>query len=111
MEKLFIAAAPHVPIPETFSEVQAETILAINKISATDWGFAQQLLQAWTPGRFTGSQAQCVHEMLQLGAEDMKATLADAMEPCALRQRLRSRRRLASHISARPTAVGGMQAG
>ena len=80
-----------VPIPETFSEVQAESILAIKRISASDRGFAQLLLRAWTPERFSGVQAKCIQEMLRLSAEDLRATLADAMEPCDLRQRLRSR--------------------
>jgi hypothetical protein len=80
-----------VDIPATFTEAQAETILAISRISATDSGFAEQLLQAWTPERFTEAQARCVHEMLKLHADDLRATIADAMEPCALRQRLRLR--------------------
>lgn len=80
-----------VDIPATFTEAQAETILAISRISATDSGFAEQLLQAWTPERFTEAQARCVHEMLKLDADDLRATIADAMEPCALRQKLRSR--------------------
>ena len=80
-----------VPIPETFSEVQAESILAIKRISASDRGFAQRLLRAWTPARFSAAQSRCIQEMLHLSAEDLRATLADAMEPCDLRQRLRSR--------------------
>ena len=80
-----------VPIPETFSEVQAESILAIKRISASNWAFAQLLLRSWTPERFSGVQARCIQEMLHLSPEDLRATLADAMEPCDLRQRLRSR--------------------
>jgi hypothetical protein len=77
-------------IPATFTEVQAETILAIRRICATDSGLAEQLIQAWTPKRFTDAQAQCIQEMLQLDADDLRATIADAMEPCDLRRRLRA---------------------
>ncbi len=69
-----------VDIPGTFTELQAKTILAISKI----------MPQAWTPQRFTNAQARCIHEMLQLDADDLRATLADAMEPCDLRRKLRS---------------------
>jgi len=79
-----------VDIPGTFTELQAKTILGLSKISATDSGIAEQVLQAWTPERFTGAQARCIHEMLQLDADDLRATLADAMEPCDLRRKLRS---------------------
>lgn len=66
------------------------SILAIAKISATDNGFAEQLLQAWTPERFALAQAQCIREMLQLNADDLLATIVDALEPCGLRRRVRS---------------------
>ena len=79
-----------VDIPGTFTELQAKTILGLSKISATDSGIAEQVLQAWTPQRFTDAQARCIHEMLQLDADDLRATLADAMEPCDLRRKLRS---------------------
>ena len=80
-----------VTIPATFSEKQAETILAITKISATDSELAEQLLLACVREHFTDAQAQCIHELLQLDADDLRATVADAMEPCDLRRRLRSR--------------------
>jgi hypothetical protein len=81
-----------VDIPSTFTEAQAESILAISKIKATDSGLSEQLLQAWTPERFTEAQVRCVREMLELEVDDLRATIADAMEPCELRQRLCSRR-------------------
>ena len=76
-------------VPATFTKAQAETILAITKISATDSGFAERFLQACASD-FTDAQAQCIHELLQLDADDLRATVADAMEPCDLRRRLRS---------------------
>ena len=77
-----------VDIPATFTEAQAETILAIAKISPIHSRLAEQLLQAWSPKRFTDAQARCIQEILQLDAGDLRATIADAVEPCELRRRL-----------------------
>jgi len=85
-----------VAVPATFTEVQAEKILAIAKISRPVSGFAEQLVQGCAPERFTDAQAQCIHELLQLDADDLRATLVDAMEPCNLRRRLGSQCDLAS---------------
>ena len=85
-------------VPATFTEEQAETILVIAKISRPDSGFAEQLVQGCAPQRFTDAQAQCIHELLQLDADDLRATLVDAMEPCNLRRRLCSQCDLASSL-------------
>ncbi|MDM0109349.1 hypothetical protein QTH97_30780 [Variovorax sp. J22R24] len=79
-------------IPATFTEAQAETIFALMNISAIDSELADHLLSAWSAERFSVAQARCIHEMLQLDADDLRATLADALEPCGLRRRLSSRR-------------------
>lgn len=76
-------------IPDTFTESQAELILSLAEVSATDsYASAERLLQEWTPAHFTESQAACIREMLALEAGELKATLVDAMEPCELRLRL-----------------------
>lgn len=77
-------------IPETFTAAQAEWVLALNEAAGT--GVALPSI-ASTPTRFSAAQAECVRELLKLDAEDFRATLADAMEPCPLRNRLRARTR------------------
>ena len=77
------------PIPATFTSVQAKWVLAVDAINAYDKALATRLLMAWTPTRFSQAQAQCVLELLALKRQDLRATLADAMEPCELRDRLR----------------------
>ena len=85
-------------IPETFTESQAELILSLAEVSATDSGAsAERLLQDWTPVRFSEAQAACIREMLALEVEELRATLVDAMEPCALRLRLLATRPPTDH--------------
>ncbi len=69
-------------IPATFTEDQARLVLMLKGIPP-DSVEVENLL--WAPGRFTDAQRTCATALLQLGPRDFCETLADAMEPCALR--------------------------
>ncbi|MDL9999438.1 hypothetical protein QTI24_12535 [Variovorax sp. J22P240] len=75
-------------IPATFSEEQADAVLDLEVIAARDQSRAGRRLRECTPSLFTRAQAECVRELLSLDPWDLRATLADAMEPCELRDRL-----------------------
>lgn len=68
-------------IPEQFTEFQARLILALAKLKATSNASVDHLVAALTPARFTPAQADCVLEMLTLAMNDLRETLADAMQP------------------------------
>jgi hypothetical protein len=75
--------------PDTFTETQARLALSLAKVKSRDPHAARKLVQAFTPSGFNRAQAICVLEMLDLAGDDFRATLADAMQPCELRDRLR----------------------
>lgn len=88
-------------IPATFTAEQVESILALNEMfDNARTGAAVQLLKSLTPTRFTAAQAECIRELLTLDVRDFHATLADAMELCPLRNRLRASARRLSQDSA-----------
>lgn len=76
--------------PETFTEIQARLILSLVKLQERDGSTTAKLIEAFTPSRFTEAQAACVLGLLELDADDFRATLVDAMQPCELRERLRA---------------------
>ena len=75
---------------QTFTEAQGHLIVALAKVHAEDLSESQRLLQFWTPARFTPAQTECIQGMLALEADDLRETLVDALEPCALRVQLRA---------------------
>ena len=77
-------------IPATFTQEQAEWILALHKLGTHDRSRATQILSDWTPARCSRAQAACIEALLELDAQDLRATLADAMEDGDLRRRLRA---------------------
>lgn len=77
-------------IPEAFTETQARLILALAKLKATHSSTIEQLVEVFTPTRFTQAQAARILEILALDGDHCRATLADAMQPCELRQSLRA---------------------
>ena len=83
-------AAFDTAIPSTFSAEQVESILALHEMIDDAKSGVAQLLKAMTPTRFTAAQAECIRELLTLNVRDFHATLADAMELCPLRDRLRA---------------------
>jgi hypothetical protein len=97
------SAHPSVPtmagIPATFTAQQVESILALNEMIDNAKTGAAQLLKSLTPTRFTAAQAECIRELLTLNVRDFHATLADAMELCPLRSRLRASARSLSQDS------------
>lgn len=90
------AAAFDTGIPETFTAAQAEWVIAWNEAAGNAGTGVALQLDASTPTRFSAAQAECIRELLNLNAQDFRATLADAMEPCPLRNRLRARARRVS---------------
>ena len=83
-----ISAALLLGIPGTFTAEQADAVLDLEVIAARDQARAGRRLRECTPSLFTRAQAECVRELLSLEPRDLHATLADAMEPCELRNRL-----------------------
>lgn len=83
-----MASAAAFDIPATFTQAQAEWILALHKLGAHDRARASQILCDWTPARCSRAQAACIEALLDLDAQDLHATLADAMEDGELRSRL-----------------------
>jgi hypothetical protein len=83
-----VATAAAFDIPATFTQEQAEWILALHKLGAHDRARASQILCDWTPARCSRAQAACIEALLDLDAQDLHATLADAMEDGELRSRL-----------------------
>ncbi|MDM0107914.1 hypothetical protein QTH97_23405 [Variovorax sp. J22R24] len=75
-------------IPATFSAEQADAVLDLEVIASRDQARAGRRLRECTPSLFTRAQVECVRELLSLEPRDLHATLADAMEPCDLRDRL-----------------------
>jgi hypothetical protein len=77
-------------VPETFSERQACLVLDLATLHLCSRARALHTLHAWEHSRLLSpSQAECIAQMLLLDRQDFLATLADAMEPCALRHELR----------------------
>jgi len=91
-----IATAAAFDIPATFTQEQAEWILALHKLAAHDRSRAIQILCDWTPARCSRAQATCIEALLDLDTRDLHATLADASPYlCGHRPfRIHSRRRL-----------------
>jgi hypothetical protein len=83
-----MATAAAFDIPATFTQAQAEWILALHKLGAHDRARASQILCDSTPERCSRAQAACIEALLGLDARDLHATLADAMEDGELRSRL-----------------------
>ncbi|MDN8615158.1 hypothetical protein [Variovorax ginsengisoli] len=75
-------------IPAPFTQEQAEWILALHKLGVRDRSRATQVLHDWTPARCSPAQATCIEALLDLDAQDLHDTLADAMEDCDLCGRL-----------------------
>jgi hypothetical protein len=75
-------------IPETFTKEQTQWVLALHRLHAIDPQRALELLRELSPMRCSVPQAVCIEELLELGPEDLRATLADAMGDCDLRERL-----------------------
>jgi hypothetical protein len=86
-----VATAAAFDIPATFTQEQAEWILALHKLAAHDRSRAMQILCDWTPARCSRAQATCIEALLDLDTRDLHATLADAMEDGDLRRRLLAR--------------------
>ncbi|MDM0035565.1 hypothetical protein QTI33_25760 [Variovorax sp. J22P271] len=86
-----IASAAAFDIPATFTQQQAEWILALHRLAARDRSRATQILCDWTPARCSRAQATCIEALLDLDTRDLHATLADAMEDGDLRRRLLAR--------------------
>jgi len=68
-------------IPGTFTEAQVRMVLPLRTVPRAD---AEARMLAWSEA-FTEAQQLCVISMLDLKSSDFWATMADAMEPCALR--------------------------
>ncbi|MDM0001471.1 hypothetical protein QTI24_22900 [Variovorax sp. J22P240] len=85
-----VKATSNSSIPDAFTETQARLILALVKLKATHSSTIEQLVEVFTPTRFTRAQAARVLEILALDTDYGRATLADAMQPCELRQSLRA---------------------
>jgi hypothetical protein len=77
-------------IPGAFSEDQARQILVL-KVLGVDREAALRILRGKRQA-LNGAQVECAGEMLELELGDLCATLADAMNPCALRGQLMRRR-------------------
>ena len=73
----------------TFTADEAEGILAIEELNAYNSVRAAVVLDSLPPDCFSEAQVQCIRQMLLLKHDEFLATLADAMEPCELRDRLR----------------------
>ena len=86
-------------IPATFTAEQVESILALHDMIVDAKSGVAQLLKSLTPTRFSAAQAECIRELLSLNVQDFHATLADAMELCPLRDRLRASARRARPMS------------
>jgi hypothetical protein len=84
-----VKATSNSSIPGAFTETQARLILALAKLKATHSSTIERLVEVFTPTRFTQAQAARVLEILALDTDCGRATLADAMQPCELRQSLR----------------------
>lgn len=76
-------------IPSTFTQEQARWILELNQSHSRDRRHALRVLWEQAPGRCSKAQALCIEEMMSLKAGDFRATLADAMEDCPMRDQLR----------------------
>lgn len=83
-----VSTAAAFDIPAPFTQEQAEWILALHKLGARDRSRATQVLRDWAPARCSPAQATCIEALLDLDAQDLRDTLADAMEDCDLRGRL-----------------------
>jgi len=79
-------------IPAAFTVSQADKVLELERIGRQARAGAALLLKASMPAHFSEAQAECVTQMLRLTPEELRATLADAIEPGALRDRLRAAR-------------------
>jgi hypothetical protein len=77
--------------PETFSRRQAFWVLELAALQVSDRDQALRTLHSWSgPARLSGAQVRCVEDLLQFAWPDLVATLADGMEDCELRERLRT---------------------
>ncbi|SFN55317.1 hypothetical protein SAMN05444747_1393 [Variovorax sp. OV329] len=89
--------------PETFSRRQAFWVLELAALHVSDRDQALHTLRSWCgPARLSGEQVKCVEDLLQFAWPDLVATLADGMEDCELRERLRMPgvERTVMHLSA-----------
>jgi len=82
---------PGTGVPEPFSQRQAFWVLELAALHSSDRDQALRALHSWSgPAHLSGAQIKCVEDLLPLSWPDLMATLADGMEDCALRERLRA---------------------